>query len=260
MYDCRWYLPAMRQFLPKAVVLAVGRMRSARRIDHVLSQCPQSFTCGLRSSKGLLQELCDKWGSDKGSCGDFARRPYPWPPHTFADFYAALFGHMRHHVRLVFECGLGTNNAEFLSNMGRKGRPGASLRVWRDYFPGAMVVGADIDTGVLFREERIETFEVDQTSATSIEMMWQRVARSDFDFMIDDGLHTFDAVISMFAGSFSRVRPGGVYIIEDVSSVNLGRFVSHFSELGHDVQPVVLRRETDPPFDNNLIVIRKSDV
>ena len=53
----------------------------------------------------------------------------------------------------IFEVGLGTNNVDVPSNMGKDGKPGASLRAWRDYFPNA-----DIDTRILFKEDKIQTF------------------------------------------------------------------------------------------------------
>ena len=39
----------------------------------------------------------------------------------------------------MFECGLGTNNPNLKSNMTENGIPGASLRVWRDYFFNAKI-------------------------------------------------------------------------------------------------------------------------
>ena len=48
------------------------------------------------------------------------------------------------------------------------GKPGASLRVWRDYFPNAIIYGADIDKDILFAEERIKTFYIDQLDPVAI--------------------------------------------------------------------------------------------
>ena len=42
-------------------------------------------------------------------------------------------------MKLVFECGLGTNNPDLQGNMTVDGMPGASLRVWRDYFKNAQI-------------------------------------------------------------------------------------------------------------------------
>ena len=100
--------------------------------------------------------------------------PFPWPAHTYADYYHSLFSHCRSTVKNVFECGIGTNNPDVPSSMGIHGKPGASLRVWyslfcttngllqRDYFPNATVYGADVDANVLFEEERIKTFHVNK--------------------------------------------------------------------------------------------------
>ena len=69
----------------------------------------------------------------------------------------------------ILEIGLGTNNVDVVSNMGRDGIPGASLRAFRDYLINSKIYGADIDKSILFSEERIETYFVDQTNDTSFE-------------------------------------------------------------------------------------------
>src|SRR5262249_23189855 len=100
-----------------------------------------------RHADSLLNALCDKYGTDKGEMRS-AGHPYPWPSHTYADFIERLFDHCREYVNHVFECGLGTNNPKLQSSMGSTGVPGASLRVWREYFPNAMILGADIDKDI----------------------------------------------------------------------------------------------------------------
>ncbi len=112
--------------------------------------------------------LCDQYGSDKGSLTD-ANQSYSWSAHSYADYYTQIFSHCRNSVNKVFECGLGTNNPNLLSSMGINGKPGASLRVWRDYFPNAQIYGADIDTEILFSEERIQTYYIDQLNPVSIQ-------------------------------------------------------------------------------------------
>ena len=51
------------------------------------------------------------------------------------------------------------------------GKPGASLKVWKDYFKNAKIFGADIDKRILFQEERINTYEVNQLDPSSIKKM-----------------------------------------------------------------------------------------
>jgi hypothetical protein len=204
----------------------------------------------------LLSDLCDKYGSDKGSAKT-SGHPYPWHPHTYTDFYSRLFDHCRLDVKKVFECGLGTNDPSLLSSMGEHGKPGASLRVWRDYFPNAQIYGADIDKHILFSEHRITTFFVDQTSPSTIGTLWDNAAVSDFDFMIDDGLHTFEAGVCLFEHSFSKLATGGIYVIEDVKSRDLPLFQEYFSRTSYNVEFVNLsRRNTRIPW-NSLIVVRQ---
>jgi hypothetical protein len=143
--------------------------------------------------------------------------------------------------------------------MGSRGNAGASLRVWRDYFPRAKIIGADIDRQSLFTEERIETHYLDQTSPESVAEMWAQVQCTGFDFMLDDGLHTFDAGLTLFEGSFKHVRQGGLYIIEDVSLGSLRKFTDYFAKKEYYVEFLMLRRAENPPFDNNVVIVRKSD-
>ena len=74
------------------------------------------------------------------------------------------------------------------SSMGSIGKPGASLRMWKDYFQ-YNIYGADIDRDILFNEERINTYYVDQLNTESIKSMWKDIGLNDFDIIIDDGLH-----------------------------------------------------------------------
>ena len=113
--------------------------------------------------KTLLSELCDKYGTDKGFNILENRVFYNnWHPHTYTDYYSSLFDHTRQNIKKIFECGIGTNNPEIPSSMGKKYDPGGSLKVWRDYFPNAKIYGADIDKEILFETERIKTFYVNQ--------------------------------------------------------------------------------------------------
>jgi hypothetical protein len=177
------------------------------------------------SGDDLLNALCDKYGSDKGG-NPSKPHTYAWSPLTYADFYGRLFGHCRHGVRRVFECGIGTINPP---RMGADYRPGASLRVWRDYFPNAQVIGADIDRASLFAEDRIKTFWVDQTDPQAIAAMWDEVGMDNFDLMIDDGLHTFKGGSTLFTHSVSRLAAHGIYVIEDVGNYDdVPRYQSFF--------------------------------
>ena len=131
----------------------------------------------------LLCSIMHKYGSDKGL-----------GLHNYTKEYYKIFNSRRFDVKSVFELGIGTTNRFIPTNMGPKGVPGASLRGWREFFPNAIIYGADIDKNVLIREERIESYYVDQNSELSVMSLWESSALKDlkFDLMVDDSLHKSD--------------------------------------------------------------------
>ena len=141
--------------------------------------------------------------------------------------------------------------------MGIHGKPGASLRVWKEYFPNAKIFGADIDRDILFQEERIETYFIDQTNADSINEFWKKVDCDNFDIMIDDGLHTFNAGWTLFSHSINKLSTVGKYIIEDVSPQNLIAFKKAFKTTDFKVDYVTLGRPFQKLGYNSLILVSK---
>jgi hypothetical protein len=202
-----------------------------------------------------LAKLCDIYGSDKGELKAYGH-PYSWRSHTYTDYYSRLFGNFRNGITKVFECGLGTNIPDIPSSMGILGKPGASLRVWRDYFPNAFVWGADIDREVLFQEERIRTLFIDQLNTDSIRKFWEEVGVRDFDFMVDDGLHTFEAGSNLFLNSIDYLSPSGIYVIEDVIGPDLLRYKEFFKETEFIVDYVLMSGPNPGLADNNLVVLK----
>ena len=118
-----------------------------------------------------LSSLCDLYGSDKGTMDINIIKPYSWNPHTYTDYYSNLFDHCRSSIKFVFECGIGNFNQN--KNYSEK-KIGSSLKVWRDYFYNAIIYSADINQEILFEENRIKTFDVDQTIKKSIDSMWKK--------------------------------------------------------------------------------------
>ena len=204
----------------------------------------------------VLANLCDHYGSDKGEIKS-SGHPYPWPSHSYTDYYKRLFWNCRESVGKVFECGLGTSNPNIPSSMGASGKPGASLRVWRDYFPNAMIYGGDIDKNILFSEDRIETFYLDQLDPVAIEKFWLQVNEDSFDLMIDDGLHIFEAGSSLFTNSIDKLSSSGIYVIEDVNKQDLIRYEEFFAPKNYLIDYVVMSAP-NVPSDNNLVVVRKT--
>jgi len=156
-----------------------------------------------RFSADLLKFYLDRYGSDKS---------------TFHDYHY-LYGHIltnRTEIRGILEIGLGTNNESIVSNMGVSGKPGASIRAFRDYCDHATVFGADLDRDILFQDERIETFFVDQTDPSSLDQLSSSTP-DDLDLVIDDGLHSPDANINTVRFGLTKLRIGGWMVVEDIA-------------------------------------------
>jgi hypothetical protein len=200
--------------------------------------------------------LAKKYGSDKeeGENESF----HPWQNHTYGSIYELLFAHCRTSFFNVFECGIGTINAGVKSNMGIHGNPGGSLRIWRDYFPNAHIVGADIDPSVLFYEDRIQTFLLDQTCTVSIAELWMKFPNTKFDLMVDDGLHLPEAGITLLKNSIQMLQDDGVYIIEDVSFRHFKSYKLELQKQSLDYALISCNRASEDSLDNNLLVIRKN--
>jgi len=193
------------------------------------------------------------YGSDKG-----------YGRHNYTVVYSVLFEPYRDRPLRVFELGLGTNNTEVASNMGIQGRPGASLRGWRDLFPLAQVFGADIDRGILFQENRIKTFYCDQLDPAAIRAMWSQPDLQDgMDIIIEDGLHTFDANVSFLEGSLEQLRPGGIYVVEDIARDCIDRWYDQLANVYSKRYPkyefafLILPNPVNA-WDNNLLVVRRN--
>ena len=197
-------------------------------------------------------------GSDKGLRG-----------HNFTTFYSSLFNKKKNQPDFrLFELGLGTNNPELPSTMGESGAPGASLRGWRYFFQSAQIFGADIDKDILFNEERIRTFYCDQTDKRSIDELWDSnpLLRKNFDVIIEDGLHTFDANICMLRNSIHKLKDDGVYVVEDVFNDTLDRwrnivqneFLGEYPD--HIFKIVIMPTLYPGQFDNNLVICEKHKV
>lgn len=182
-------------------------------------------------------------------------------PHTYNEFYSLYFATQRLKIKTLFECGIGTTNPQINSSMGPKVVPGASLRTWRDFFPNASIVGADIDFLCQFSEHRISTFVMDQTRSSSIYQTLGHYPREYFDVIIDDGLHTFEAGLSLFKNAIPWLQKEGTYVIEDVTLKNLLRFKDFFETEDNpffEVYFVIMERFPNDRGDNNLIVIHKT--
>jgi hypothetical protein len=221
------------------------------------SENEELFITTYVGNKGdSLASLADKYGTDKGTRFETFSK-HVWPSHNYTVVYESIFSSIRKEVTSLFEMGIGTTDSTKISNMTAQGIPGASLFMWRDYFPNARIFGGDIDEKCMIEEERIKTFLVDQTSTYSINSMFERISISGFDIFIDDGLHTFEAGKTLFEVAHKYLSQSGFYIIEDVVQSDLELFYNYFKDKDFKVRIVSGFRPYIPLFDNSLIIISK---
>lgn len=154
--------------------------------------------------KGAMQlkEIFDINGSDKANT------------HNYHYVYGEILKD-RASIRHLLEIGIGSGRADVVSNMGDDAKPGASLRAFRDFLPNANIYGADIDRTVLFSEERIQTFFVDQCDLALFSELSAGLPQQ-LDVIIDDGLHSPHANIITMTFALPRIKIGGYFIVEDI--------------------------------------------
>jgi len=160
----------------------------------------------LQETEGCkkLGELLDFHGSDKNYL------------HFYTPCYADIFVKLGEKQVQILEMGLGTNNIDTASNMGENGKPGASLRAFRDFLPHGQIFDVYIDERILFNEERIRTAFVDQLNPETLQKLPQKFGVEGFDLIIDDGLHNSEANLNTLLFAMNAVKVGGFIVIEDI--------------------------------------------
>jgi Methyltransferase domain len=109
---------------------------------------------------------------------------------------------------------------------------GGSLDMWRDYFgPQAQIYGVDIEPACRAYEcDGVRIFIGDQADRN----FWRRLRQEGLtlDIVIDDGGHQTQQQIASFEELLPSLRPGGVYLCEDVHGAG-NPFASYIHGLAH---------------------------
>lgn len=145
---------------------------------------------------GRLDWLATWYGTDKGPRA-----------HGYTTHYQTHLAARRKEQLNVLEIGVGGQN----TNSG-----GASLRMWRSFFPRASIVGVDLYRKQLPAENRITVLQGDQADGAFLDALVTK--HGPFDLIVDDGSHRGDHITATFSALWHRLRPGGVYVIEDLET------------------------------------------
>ena len=153
--------------------------------------------------KTTLCELCCVAGTDKSpfTKNGGHRHPYTAP-------YSLFFEPLRNKPIKFAEIGVFR---------------GASIMVWRQFFPRARIYGFDMDMDAmsLLRQANYPGIYLDQMDATkadSMESVFQKYTSDGelFDVILDDALHNVGQHSITIKTCMSKLKQGGLLIIEDI--------------------------------------------
>ena len=173
-----------------------------------------------------LGKLFDDFGSDKNG-------------HEYTSVYVWILNKLNKENISLLEIGLGTNDPDFISSMTANGKPGASLRAFREFIGSGDIYGADLDKKILFSEKGIKTAFVDQTKPETFSEMTNYLGASKFDIIIDDGLHSTEANLNTLIFAIDALRIGGYCVIEDIPQRTVDAWKAVSSILGENAGIII---------------------
>ncbi len=142
----------------------------------------------------MLHEIGKKHGTNK--CGPL----HSFHGESYLHVYERYFGSIRQEPLNILELGVDK---------------GASLRMWKEYFPRAQVFGVDINpVSKAHEEERIRISILSQDDKAGLEELAS--SAGGFDIVVDDASHINQLTIASFQILFPFLKQGGYYVIEDL--------------------------------------------
>jgi hypothetical protein len=180
----------------KAKSLAKKNKKHGKSTTSISTEPPIITT---NQENAMLSDIAKKYPTDK----DFTHNYYN-------NVYEKYFSPLKESTKLLCEIGIGG----FWADAGWV--HGNSLKVFRDYFINAQILGLDITHYEIDDLDRITLDWLDQSKKQLVEQYSNRL--SNYDIILDDGSHnTYDQQIT-FAYFFRSLRSGGIYVLEDLHS------------------------------------------
>jgi predicted O-methyltransferase YrrM len=149
-----------------------------------------------------IVEALSRCGSDKVSRGAGPGS------HSYGDTYRELLTPLRDTAKSILEIGVFR---------------GASMRAWHSFFKHATIVGVDIQPrpGYVIPRDRAVCVVANATNPNVVAKLVAKYA--PFDVIIDDGSHDPKEQKAACKLLLKHVRAGGIYVIEDVRSIEVAR-------------------------------------
>jgi len=157
----------------------------------------------------MLDDLALKYDTDKSSKG-----------HWYTRYYTQIFGPVREQIGSVLELGVSS---------------GASVRMWKDFFPNALIYGLDINEVVGDYGPRVAFLRCDQADEESL---LGAFADAKLEIVVDDASHDQEKTLDSLKYLFPLLQPGGWYVIEDMDTGTFPRKFANWMELYRSAQSI----------------------
>jgi predicted O-methyltransferase YrrM len=179
-------------------------------LQHLSAECKLcdseviSFNVNYKESVSDLCIIGKKYDTDKSS-----QRVYLTPTrhcHPYTLFYHSLFKDKKNSDLVIAELGI---------------LKGASLLMWREYFPNARLYGFEFDENLIqsfqkkFSNDRIVLAPLNVHEESCIAQAFHTMGVL-YDLIIEDTTHQFEDQIRVVENIYPYLKPGGMLIIEDI--------------------------------------------
>lgn len=157
----------------------------------------------------ILDSLGVKYNTDKAS--RYNRRGNVVPGHDYLRHYEIFLSHLRDEKFTLVELGCYT---------------GASLKMWKEYFAQAHIIGVDLNEKLSSLEQERISFICSDAVADSLP---SKLASYNEDILciIDDCSHAWGDQRRSFEMLFPLIKSGGYYIIEDLECGAAGAYPAY---------------------------------
>jgi trans-aconitate methyltransferase len=151
-----------------------------------------------------LTQLNEQHKSDKGVAGKKYGGKNELEAHSYiSHYYENKLLPLKEKTKTVVEIGVFT---------------GSSMKLWHDYFLDAIIYGVDKKPRWNIDKEYNNRCKV--ITGNSDDISTYKEIPNDIDIVIDDGSHKLADQIKSFSILFPKLKKGGLYIIEDIVSID----------------------------------------
>lgn len=137
-------------------------------------------------------------------------------------------------------------------------RGGGSIKIWKEHFhPDSNVYGGDIEP--FNKIENTTCYEIDMYSQAALNLFED----SYFDIVVDDGPHTYESFESVISKYYSKLKPNGILIVEDIINsswveplLNLSKSVGYSESKSFNMSGKQKNQELLDKWKNGLYILK----